>query len=103
MFVLASKTETQGIVLAEAAIHKLPMVILDAPVTSDFVSENNLGIISERRSFAKNVLKLLNNGKTKEKYIQNSDNVKEKYSIENCTKKFVEVYQQAKEEKNHCQ
>lgn len=95
MFVLASKTETQGIVLAEAAINKLPMVILDAPVTSDFVKENNLGIISDSKNFANNVEKLLNSEKQREKYIENSEHVKEKYNIEACTGRLLDVYQQA--------
>jgi len=95
LFVLASKTETQGIVLAEAAISKLPMVILDAPVTSNFVKENDLGIISDSKNFSANVTKLLGSKSLREKYIRNSEKVEEKYNITRCTDRLLEAYEQA--------
>jgi len=95
IFVLASETETQGIVLAEAALNKLPIVVLDAPVTADFVRENNVGIVSDRENFSKNVEMLMKNKKLIMGFERNSKNVRKKYDISKCTDKLLEIYMQA--------
>jgi glycosyltransferase involved in cell wall biosynthesis len=63
LFVMASTTETQAIVLAEAAAAGLPMVVVDAPVTADFVRKNRLGWVSDEKGLADAISKALGSKK----------------------------------------
>lgn len=94
VFVMASKTETQGLVLAEAAVHGLPIVVLDAPVISDFVMENDAGIVSDERGFAKNVRLVLKNEKLRKRFADNS--AIKNYDIRKCTREMADIYSHAK-------
>jgi 1,2-diacylglycerol 3-alpha-glucosyltransferase len=49
LFVFASRTETQGLVLAEALAVGLPVVTLDGPGVHDSVRDGTDGIVVERR------------------------------------------------------
>ncbi len=85
-FVMASKTETQGLVLLEAALFRLPILTLDVPVIGDFVKENNLGIVCKEKEFPEAIKKVLN--------IKRIDNKKilEKYSPKRIVKDLIDVY-----------
>jgi 1,2-diacylglycerol 3-alpha-glucosyltransferase len=85
-FVMASKTETQGLVLLEAAMFKLPILTLDAPAVRGFVRENNLGIVCKEKEFPEAIKKVLK--------IKTIDNKKilEKYSPKKLTKDLIKVY-----------
>ena len=86
-FVMASKTETQGIVLLEATLFGLPIVTIDAPVTGDFVKENKVGIVSSEENFSKSIKKIL-----KRKNKIDSKKILKKYNPEKTTKDLIEVY-----------
>jgi len=86
-FVMASKTETQGIVLLEATLFGLPIVTIDAPVTGDFVRENKVGIVSSEENFSKSIEKILKN-----KNKINNKKILKKYSPEKIIKDLIEVY-----------
>ena len=68
VFVMASKSETQGLVLLEAIRNSLPVVVLDTPIISDFVRENSIGIVSKKDKFPKNVSKMLYDKKIRHKF-----------------------------------
>ena len=93
VFVMGSKTETQGIVLLEATARSLPIVVLNVPVISDFVEKNNIGFIADKREFAKTVEKVINSKSIRKKMVKNSKEALKKYNIENCTNKLMEIYQ----------
>jgi glycosyltransferase involved in cell wall biosynthesis len=87
VFVMASKTETQGLVLLEAAFYGLPSVVMEAPVIADFVRSNKIGTVSKKKSFATIVKKYLN----KRQRVSKS-NIKQ-YDIQKCAKQMEELYQ----------
>jgi glycosyltransferase involved in cell wall biosynthesis len=93
LFVCASKSETQGIVLLEAAVSALPIVALDAPVVSDFIRENRVGIISNELDFARKILSALNDTKLHSRVSSRAKAIAQKYSIERCAKELVNLYE----------
>lgn len=92
VFVMASETETQGLVILEALSQSLPVVVTNAPVISDFVRENGVGIISDKdsSSLAKAIEKSLSSKKSFEKQRKK---VLEKYSSKSCTARMIELYE----------
>jgi len=101
LFVCASKSETQGIVLLEAAVSALPIVALDAPVVSDFIRENRVGIISNERDFARKILSALNDTKLHSHVSSRAKAIAQKYSIERCTRELIKLYSKTKSELSH--
>lgn len=92
LFIMASKTETQGLVLAEAAASGLPAVVLDADVTSDFVRKYKTGLVANRKDFAKKVKTLMNNSKMRSSFIRNCLETAKIYDIKKCTNDLMQVY-----------
>lgn len=90
-FVFASRTETQGLVLLEAAIHGLPAAVLDAPVTGDFVRENGTGIAA-KKDFSKAVDEILNNRNLRRRVQRKSKNMEKKYDIRHCASDLLDIY-----------
>ena len=88
VFVMASRTETQGIVLLEAAMIGLPIVALDTPVIGSIIRDNKIGIASKGKNFSENVEKILY-GKIK---IDKIRNLACNYDIGKCTENFVMLY-----------
>lgn len=95
VYVMASETETQGIVLLEAALAGLPIVVLDAPVTANFVQENDAGIVTKKHNLSKTIEKVLADKTMKKKIIEKRSSIKKKYNIDVCTKELVDVYKNA--------
>jgi len=95
VFVCASKSETQGIVLLEAATAGLPIVALDAPVVSDFVRENRAGVIATKDNFAHAIESALGNKRLLAQVKNRAKSIANKYSIERCTKELVKTYENA--------
>ncbi|MBI4162615.1 MAG: glycosyltransferase [Candidatus Aenigmarchaeota archaeon] len=92
VFIMASKTETQGMVLIEAALHKLPAAVLNTPVIGDFVRENNTGEVSDEKNFGKTIEDVYENRKSFEKSCVISA---KKFDIKKCTKQMIAVYEKA--------
>jgi len=94
IFVFASKTETQGLVLLEAAAVKKPIVAVHDAVIEEFVKDDVNGLISHLRPnmFAKKIETLLNNKKLRQKFAKNSGKIAKEFSQYNQTKKLVKVY-----------
>lgn len=95
VFVMASRTETQGIVLLEAAQNGVPCVVLNAPVIADFVRENSIGSVSNEKEFAKHVERMLTDKALRKRILTNCKNIGKKYSIEHCTDLLLNVYKRA--------
>jgi glycosyltransferase involved in cell wall biosynthesis len=91
-FVCASKSETQGIVLLEAAAAGLPIVVLDAPVVSDFLRENKIGIISDEKGFSDNIRRAIEDVQLKKKSAASASRIAKRYDISRCAKELADVY-----------
>jgi glycosyltransferase involved in cell wall biosynthesis len=92
IFAMASESETQGLVLLEAALAGLPIVALDAPVTGDFVRKNGLGMVTKKHNLAKSMKKALNDRNMRKKMLARRKILINKYNIDNCTKDLIDVY-----------
>ncbi|MEM7813758.1 MAG: glycosyltransferase [Candidatus Aenigmatarchaeota archaeon] len=92
LFVCASKSETQGIVLLEAAAAGLPIVALDAPAVSDFIRENRAGRIAKEERFAQAIAAALDDRQLRRRSRGRAKAIAKKYSIERCAHKLVRLY-----------
>lgn len=100
LFVCASQSETQGIVLLEAAVAGLPIAALDTPVVSDFVRENRAGIITAKESFARAIEMALGDKRLRSRAKKRARFIAEKYSIERCAKALANLYERCIDEAN---
>ncbi len=92
IFVMASKSETQGVVLLEAAANGLPCVVLDTPVMSDFVRKNGTGIVCTEDGFADGVDKMMREGG---RYAKNALSCGRKYSSGRFADNLLKIYKSA--------
>lgn len=101
VFVSASKTETQGIVLLEACFSGLPLVSIESPVVADFIRKYGLGLVSgcSENEFAKAIIKIFSDSKLI-KSIKNGQSkaIKDLNALE-CTMRFERLYRSMLEEK----
>jgi len=97
IFVMASETDTQGLVLLEALQHGLPLVVTKAPVISDFVKKNKVGLVSRRnhKEFADKIIKLSKDKRLYNQLLKNKDKTLETYDIKRCTKELLKIYHMA--------
>ena len=98
LFVTASQTETQGIVLIEAAATGLPMVAVDAGAVRELCQNRKNGILcspGDINALSQAVVKLLRNDKLREKYGQYSLEVAKKHDLNHTLQRFEEIYEEA--------
>jgi glycosyltransferase involved in cell wall biosynthesis len=95
VFVIASKTETQGIVLIEAVKNRIPIVALRAPVTADFLAENNYGLVAGEEDFAEKVFSVLSDKKLAAKLVKNYSRIMKEYDVRRTTEQLVDAYRKA--------
>ncbi len=98
VFVTASETETQGIVLIEAAAIGLPIVAVDAGAVRELCQNRKNGILcypGDVNAISQAVVKLLRNEKLQEKYGRYSLEVAKKHDLNHTLKRFEEIYEEA--------
>lgn len=96
VFVFPSLTDTQGLVLHEAAHAGLPFVIIDQHISEVVVSgENGLIARNNPKSLADCVIKLLSESKLREKYGARSRQLALLYGERSQVKKIEKIYQDA--------
>ncbi|MBI2076001.1 MAG: glycosyltransferase [Candidatus Aenigmarchaeota archaeon] len=83
VLVVASKSETQGIVVAEAAARGLSVVSLDAPVIANFIRKNKAGIVAREKNFLSSIKKALE---------KNKPAAMKGCTIEETTKSLLNIY-----------
>lgn len=95
IFVFASQTDTQGLVLLEAAAAGLPIVMISDPgLTSAVVdSKNGFCVKKDINQFATSCLQLLQDKNLYDIFASNSKKISKSLSQENQTKKLLEIYQ----------
>lgn len=96
VFAFPSLTDTQGLVLHEAAHAGLPFVLIDRDV-SEVVRDGENGFVarSTAASFADCVLKLLNDDDLREQFGEASKRLARTYGEFAQTKKLEQIYQDA--------
>ncbi len=98
VFVTASETETQGIVLIEAAATGLPLVAVDAGAVRELCQNRKNGILCEPRDIAgmtKAIVKILQDPELQQKYGAASLEIAKKHDLNRTLKRFVEIYEEA--------
>ncbi len=98
LFATASETETQGIVLIEAAATGLPLVAVDAGAVRELCQHKRNGILCHPGDVAEMtdaMMKLLKNPELCERYGKESLEVAKMHDLNRTLQRFVEIYQEA--------
>lgn len=95
IFLFASKTDTQGLVIMEAAALGLPIVALKDEAYVGLLENNQNGytVFEEKpEAFAQAVLKILNDNELYRKFSDNSRKIAENFSDIKQAEKLLEIY-----------
>ncbi len=98
LFATASETETQGIVLIEAAATGLPLIAVDAGAVRELCQHKRNGILCHPGDVAEitdAMVKLLKNPELRERYGKESLEVAKMHDLNRTLRRFVEIYQEA--------
>ena len=98
IFVYASKSETQGMIITEAMYMGLPVVAVKATGICDLVEDKVSGfLVSEKEAeFSEAVLKLINDEELRKKMGEKGAQIaREKYTDKICAQKMLEIYKEA--------
>ncbi len=101
IFLFASKTDTQGLVIMEAASLGLPIVaIKDEAYVGMLENEQNGYTVAEEtpKAFSEAVLKILDNAELYRRFSENSKKIAENFSDIEQAKKLLEIYNITKSE-----
>ncbi len=96
IFVYASLSETQGIMITEAMASGLPVVAVKAPGAMDLIDSGVDGILSPEieEAFITRVETLINNLKKRKQIAEQAVKSAENVSVKNCVDKLEAVYKQ---------
>ncbi|MBQ3309405.1 glycosyltransferase [Candidatus Saccharibacteria bacterium] len=97
-FATASETETQGIVLIEAAATGLPLIAVDAGAVRELCKNHYNGFLCKAgdvRAMTRAMVKLLTDDDLRKKYSLNSLELAKTHDITYTLKRFEEIYKTA--------
>ena len=98
VFATASETETQGIVLIEAAATGLPLVAVDAGAVKELCQNDRNGVLcrpGDASGIAGAIVKILKDKQLYKKYSEGSLKVAAKHDLNATLTRFEEIYQTA--------
>jgi glycosyltransferase involved in cell wall biosynthesis len=96
VFAFASRSETQGMVLAEAMTAGVPVVALEAPGASDVVSDGENGRLlggEDEGEFAAALASLARAGRRRKKLGEAARDTANSFSLQRCASQVLEVYE----------
>ncbi|MCA9364502.1 MAG: glycosyltransferase [Candidatus Moranbacteria bacterium] len=103
IFVYASKSETQGMVISEAMYMNVPVVAIKATGIVDLVEDGKTGLLltsQENDEFEKAILKLIQNKELRKQYAQASGkSAREVFTAQAQGEKMLALYEQVIERK----
>jgi 1,2-diacylglycerol 3-alpha-glucosyltransferase len=96
IFVFASRTETQGLVLLEALASGLPVVTVDDDAFDNVIkiAKNGYLVKSDTKLFAEKTLDLLTNEALYKSFSESALKIVEKFSVENTAMYLEKLYEQ---------
>jgi len=103
IFVYASKSETQGMVLTEAMYSGLPIVAVRATGAKDIVVDDWTGFLvsEDKEEFGAAVQKIIDDENLRKKFGEEAKKIaRDKYTSKICAEKMIGVYKKAIEDKN---
>jgi glycosyltransferase involved in cell wall biosynthesis len=95
LFVFTSRSETQGMVLAEALAAGVPAVALDAPGAREIVNDRNGRLLPREASegeFAAAIAELIGNANRLPLLRKVARQSAEEFSLENCSNRILDLY-----------
>lgn len=98
IFVHASKSETQGMILSEAMYMGLPIVAVNATGAKDLIAHKVSGLLTgdSMEEFSQGVELLIHNPTLRETLGSNAKEIaRKKYASEICAKEMMKVYEEA--------
>ena len=98
VFATASETETQGIVLIEAAATGLPLIAVDKGAVSELCQKGRNGELckpGDIDGIAKAMVKILSDEKLQKKYSEGSIEVSKLHDLNRTLSRFEEIYHEA--------
>lgn len=98
IFVYASKSETQGMIVSEAMYVGLPVVVVNATGSKDLVENNINGLLisEDEDKFSEAVMKLIGDKDLRKKFGDESARIaREKYTDVICAGRMLEIYKMA--------
>lgn len=98
LFATASETETQGIVLIEAAATGLPLVAVDAGAVGELCKDGENGFLCQPGDIdgmAEAIKSILLDGKLRERFGKKSLEIAAKHDLQRTVGRFVEIYREA--------
>lgn len=96
LFLFASLTDTQGLIIIEASYFGLPIVALKDGCYQGMLIDGKNGYTVypyQVNIFAEKVLEILNNESLYQEFSKNGKEIAKNFSAENQAKKLVEIYQ----------
>lgn len=103
VFVTASETETQGIVLIEAAATGLPLIAVDAGAVGELCQNKRNGFLckpKDIKGLAKAMMKVLQDEDLQEKFGTESIEIAKLHDLNRTLERFEEIYEAAIELKS---
>jgi 1,2-diacylglycerol 3-alpha-glucosyltransferase len=100
LFLFASKTETQGLVLAEAMAAGVPVIAVRAMGVRDVVDDGVSGLLVSESldEFSAGVVRVLADSALRARLCAGARRAAERVSLQNCAKHFVEIYEECRAE-----
>lgn len=98
IFVYASKSETQGMVIAEAMYSGAAIVAVEATGISDFVINGTNGFLVQQNEeeFSVAVRKIIDNQEVRKNFSNDAKKrIRDNYTAQFCAKKLLEIYAKA--------
>ncbi len=96
IFVYASKSETQGMVISEAMYCGLPVVAVVASGVKDLVINQVTGLLvkEDEKAFTEGIKRLVDDESLRKKFSENARKISRQwYTSKVCTQKLLKVYQ----------
>ena len=98
LFATASETETQGIVLIEAAATGLPLIAVDKGAVSELCQDKKNGELckpGDVDGIAAAMVKILSDKELQKKYSEQSIEISKMHDLNHTLKRFEEIYHEA--------
>lgn len=98
VFATASETETQGIVLIEAAATGLPLVAVDAGAVREVCQNKKNGVLckpGDIMGMTDALVKILQDADLQQKYGEKSLEISKKHDLNRTLNRFEEIYEEA--------
>lgn len=93
VFVCASRSETQGLVVLEAMAYGCPVIVANYMGFKDFVNPGENGLLFNKdENISKKIIKIFENKKLREKLVRNGYKTAREYTIERCTEELEKIY-----------